>query len=55
LASSRPTLIADSATPELAADPLADQLPGPQRELELQLPRIPPDDQLVDPGQLRPR
>jgi len=39
---------------ELAADQLADHLPRPQRERKLQLPRISPDDQRVQPAQLLP-
>jgi hypothetical protein len=39
---------------ELAADHLPGHLPRPQRELERQLPRICTDDQLVQPGDLRP-
>ena len=38
---------------EFAADHLADHLPGPQRELELHLPRILPGDQRIQPRQLR--
>jgi hypothetical protein len=39
---------------EFAADNLADHLPGPQRELELHLPRIPSRDKRIQPRQLRP-
>ena len=40
--------------PEFPADHLADHLPGPQRELELHLPRILAHDQRVKTAQLRP-
>ena len=39
---------------ELAADQLPDHVPGPQREPELQLPRIGPGDQRVEPAHLLP-
>src|ERR1022692_1965064 len=39
---------------DVCSSDLTDHLPGPQRELELHLPRILTGDQTVKPGQLRP-